>query len=475
MTEEAKTKARPIATRWRREAWTIAICGVLLRGLLVILAGRPELVADESNYLYSALYWNYFGHYADSYRYLWPPGYPFWLAQLLRTFGSHAIEIQHWIQVGASLSTGYFTMRIAHRLFGQRAMRMAGWIWCLYLPLAEYTLHLWSEALFVPILAPALYFGLGLFLEGGELAGWRVVCAGLLFALSAYIKEIGAIFALALIPALLLGASGLEWSERLRRASLFALSMVACLLPWSLRNERVYARLVPVAATLGENCYNGVNQRYVNFDLTGLRGREGQSAEPPIPRRMRAITTQIPEAAPGWSRPHAILNTIDRQAEERRRALAWVREHPPAFLRTRVQKLADLLAPHSFLSRHLAMGLYDQSPLGSPSLRRWVLIWTMLCPLLLIPLALSALGSLPPTARALVWTMLALVAASSTIVAMSRFRLPALPLLFALAGGALDRGGSIRRLSLVTFLLAPLWWLSYPGVAAVFELAWSTS
>ena len=81
-------------------AFGIVGAGVLLRLLFLWLAEPLELQSDEANYVYLALSWNHFGFFSDSYRYPWPPGYPFLLAAALGAFGASAVcEAAHLADV----------------------------------------------------------------------------------------------------------------------------------------------------------------------------------------------------------------------------------------------------------------------------------------------------------------------------------------------------------------------------------------
>jgi len=453
--------------------WLTAL-GVGLRLVLYFLAGEPELVADEGNYIYSAIYWNYFGSYADSYRFLWPPGYPFLLAKFLAVFGSHGLEALKLFQVVVSASTGLFTMLIARELFGERPSRLAGWIWCLYLPLAGYTHLLWTESLLLAVFTPALYLMVRQFSRPESVRDGHLVLAGLAFAASAYLKEIALYLVVLLLLAMLVQRGMLELRERTRRASLLFLVVLVCVAPWTLRNYSVYGRFLPLGTTMGENSYNGMNARYVNFDLGVINETRVARGEEKIqPPTWSFFRNSDPGGA--WNRAAEIHNTADRLNEQTRRGWGWARSHPGDFVTSRVRKLGDLLAPISFPLRHLAMGRYDDAPLGSPVLRKLTTVWALACPLLLLLLAFAALGQLPRESRWLVWTTLSFVLATAMLVSMSRFRVPALPLLMALAAGGISHGLRPRNLILAGLVLVPLWLLAFPGLWALLELAWSAA
>jgi len=466
MKEDRTATLRPLL-------WLTAL-GVGVRLGLFLLAGEPELVADEANYLYSALYLNYFGSYADSYRFLWPPGYPLLLSQFIAAFGSEGLAALKLFQVFASASTGLFTMLIARELFDARASRIAGWMWCLYLPMAGYTHLLWTESLFLAVFTPALYVTLRQFTRPQSVRDGHLLLAGLAFAASAYLKEIPLYLAPLLVIAMLVQRGTLGARERLRRATLLLLALLVCVVPWTLRNASVYGRLVPIGTSMGENSTQGWNARDVNFDLAGLdEARAARGLSSMRETKRPALLDFDREGL--WFRAPGIRNTADRLGEQTRRGLNWVRLHPAEFLKTRVQKLADLCAPHSFPLRHLAMGRYDDAPLGSALLRKLVMLWALLCPLLLLPLAFAGLWRIPRESRWFVWTVLLFVLATSMLVSMSRFRMPALPLLMASAAGCVSYGVRARHLLIAGIVLVPLWWLIFPSVWAVLELAWSAS
>ena len=102
--------ASPTRARGTRTILAIVLLGLVLRALLALAAGTPELQSDEANYTYLALSWNHLGFYGDSYRYLWPPGYPFLLAKAIDLFGMQGFEAIKLLQILASGVIGAATM-----------------------------------------------------------------------------------------------------------------------------------------------------------------------------------------------------------------------------------------------------------------------------------------------------------------------------------------------------------------------------
>ncbi|MFT5050804.1 MAG: hypothetical protein ACI8QZ_002209, partial [Chlamydiales bacterium] len=328
----------------------LCLLGVALRLVFLWLARGIDFVADEGFYVQSALAWNHYGFYGDQYRYLWPPGYPFFLSECLALFEERGIFVAKLVQVMASASIGLSTMLIARQLFGGRAAKLAGIIWCVYLPLIGFTHTLWTETLFLAFFLPGVLQLLPVVERSDPpRAARRIVCAALCFAAALYLKQ-AMLFLIPLVACVLYLRAGPGLAARVWPASLFMLTVAVPTLPWTLRNADVYGRLVPMGSTLGENAFRGLNARHTSFDTVLVSAQmRAEGLRPPTPR---PGLTEPPAA--GWQRAEEIPNTIDRQTSELRSGLAFAREHPRWLARSRVQKLADWVAPLSFFLRHQA-------------------------------------------------------------------------------------------------------------------------
>ena len=459
-----------------RPLLVLTALGVALRLAFLVLAGPIELQSDEANYCYLAAALQRFGIYFDHYRYLWPPGFAWTLSVLIGWFGVTGVLVMKLLNLAAAAVIGLTTMLLARRLFGDRCARVAGILWCLYLPLIAFNHFLWTEILFLGFFLPAIYLVVSALQDGEAVRDRRLVALGLCLSAALYIKE--SPLYLTPVLALLAGWSGRErgLTEVARRGSLVLLVLGACHLPWTLRNKEVYGRWVPVASSIGENFYNGINQAYRNFDLT------------PYDRSLRIddspgskVREWFVDAPPGWDRDFEIKNTIDRSEVHVERGLAYARENPGWFVRSRVKKLADLVAPNSFFLRHLNLGLYEDagSVFARPGIRQVLVLWALLAPilvLLLSPLGLFAVLRDRRSQLALA-APIAYFIATSLLVSMSRFRLPMVPLLIVLAAGALagDRSGwgrprALVPLSLTWLVLAFLWWVDLPEMLSILSI-----
>ncbi|HIF39733.1 MAG TPA: hypothetical protein EYQ74_01370 [Planctomycetes bacterium] len=187
---------------------------------------------------------------------------------------------------------------------------------------------------------------------------------------------------------------------------------------------------------------------------------------------------------PGWLRaePPEVINTAQRSEVNMANGLRFAREHPGWYGRSRIRKLADLLTPTSFFTRHQALGHYDMTPLGGNLLRKLTSLWAIACPVLVLLLGIvgyvTVLRSRP--AWLLFGCTLGYFLCTTLLVAMSRFRIPTVPLLIVLAAGVIVHHKTVEGrtpkilAALAALLVAFLWWVTWPENSMVFgDMVWS--
>ena len=467
---------RPLLTS--PSALAILGLGLGVRALLLLTAGPIDLQSDEANYVHLALTLERLGVLLDCYRYLWPPGYPAFLRVCFALADDGGLALARWIQVLASLSIGASTMVLGQRLFDRRVGLLAGVGWALHLPLAAFTHLLWSETLFLALWLPALALLVGSLQEDAARARTlRLTGYAVLSGAAVHLKE----SALYLAPLLLLPLALQEGRRAglvatIRAVTLPLLVFVTVLTPWTLRNLEVYGT-PRLASTLGENAYNGLNATHRNFDLIPVNTALQRAGRPVL--QVRAPFRDPREAGrpvAEWPRAEEIPHLPTRLEANRSRGLTFAAEHPGWILRSRLQKWSDLVAPVSFLTRHLALGHYH-GPLADA--RPLLAALAALASAGALLLGLVGLGlHLPRSLPALVVLLNGLyLLATGSLVAMSRFRLPLVPLLLIGAAALLLRRGEEgpgRRLvagALGAALLA-LWWLGAPTTIGLLRAAW---
>ena len=185
----------------------------------------------------------------------------------------------------------------------------------------------------------------------------------------------------------------------------------------------------------------------------------------------------------GWLRaePPDVINTAQRSEINTANGIQFARDHPGWYLRSRLRKLADLFAPVSFFTRHQALGHYDETLLGNNLFRKLTSLWAIACPLVVLLLGISGyimvLRDRP--AWLLIGCTLGYFMCTTLLVAMSRFRIPTIPLLIVLTAGFVvhrksvqGRGRKIIAAAAV-LLVVFLWWITWPEHSMVFgDMIW---
>lgn len=465
----------------------IAAAGVAVRAILLWLSLPIAIQSDEANYLYLAIGLEHFGVYFDHQRYLWPPGYAWLMQQFTGGENIAGLDRLRAFQVVGSGAIGVCTMLFAWRLYSTRAAVVAGSVWAIHLPLAAFTHLLWNETVFLTLFLPALWqllMGLDRADEGdARSSDRRLLLSGLLMGAALYIKEMP----LFLIPFLSLivlwRARRAGLLESIRRGAIMPLAAFVVLLPWAVRNYEVYGRVVWGGATLGENVYIGLNARYMNFDLIPLTRERAMQNLVPMSEVERTSFTAPPvddeKAGGGWRRAEEIVHPLDRQKAQLQEGLHYAASHPGWLLRTRVKKWSDFVTPLSFFTRHHALGHYGGDSAATGLLRRPLVAASMLTSsIVLILFVLGSFLTVPKgSGRTLVMTVIGYTVAASTLVAMSRFRLPIEPLLIAIGAGFLAHGPAARSIprwvaSVACLIgLGCLWWVAWPETMAAASMA----
>ena len=442
------------ASRRRLVVWMIGLTalGVGIRLVHLLLAGDLEPFADESNYLYLALSWNRFGFYSDCGIYLWPPGYPLFLATCLRLFGFEGILVARLFQVLLSGVVGATVMLLADLLFTRRAVVVAGLIWAIYLPLVGLTHYLLTETLFLATFVPSVYLVLSWWRESARSGARdrRLAAAGILLGLSMLIKEIGLGWGVLVVLLIVYRDGRRRLGRGVSRAVLFGLSVSVVVFPWSLRNYEVYGRIVPVGATLGQNLYWGLNGFYFNADYPRSEFNRVCQANAWVHGQLAAPAT------PPWEHSNA-ANVIDRAGEDVRRGLGYAWRHPGYAARTRLKKLADWATPLSPYVRHCALGRY-QGLLADPAVHRLRIVLALVLSVLVLAGSVGgffwSLGD-PGARMVLGWTLAYFILATALVNGISRYRMAIEPLLIVLAAGFVSVGLSRLRVRPETIVFEP--------------------
>lgn len=407
-----------------RQAWRtdralrgIVLAAVVLRlAALVALMGKPCL-RDECTYqlLVDAILDG--RGMVGSGGWLWAPAYPFLLAAHTSVTGL-ATSVQ-LTQVAAAAFGVVAVYALARRVAVDHprteiVARVAAGLYALDPTAIFFSASLWSEALYTPLLL-ALLLAVARAREDKDLLG-RGVLVGVLLGASVLFRGV----ALTLLPAVLVGLLLGRWTKEARGQVLAALlSATLIVAPYSVWASQRFGGLVVSDRTLGQMMWLGNNDfPPVTFDHgVGLR------------------TEAELEALEHVGRPHC--PTPKRPARqddcEVAHGKAWIAAHPGEFLRRVPLRVAQLVNPHSFLTRHLR-----QAEHGFPAALVEALVVTVV--------AFSAVSLLGGTLGYVAWAepwraraagraeaasiglvVLAHVAAIAALAGLSRYRVPLVP------------------------------------------------
>ncbi len=452
-----------------KQLWILLIVGWSLGLALLLGAGNVAIKYDEAAYVKHAQQLNETGTYEG----IWPPGYPAIISLFLRIFGTHGLDAFRFFQVFCSVATGWAVMQLSTLWFGVRGALVSGMTWAIYLPLAFFTHHLWPETLFLALFVPAIYLMVS-HLEKEDTRGRNPLvpaAVGILFGLSLYLKESPTYLALPLTVMLIVSRP-----PRLLHAAAFVLSMVAVILPWTLRNYAHYERFVLMGVTLDSNIQHGLNGPYKNHDYNNDRNlveRVHRSKD----NNWDWIYRHFMDYGEGWT-PSQAQNVVDQTKADLFSAVRYAMDHKKAFVQTRIKKMADFATPLSFAVRDLRPKVYS-GPLGTAPVRRPLICIALVCDVLLLPASWICLVRIRHRRNVLkiVLVVAGYFILSSLLVSMSRYRLLIVPFLLILLGASTTGKKETQDKTLIWILvglsiLAFLWLLNCAEVCEVVISSW---
>ncbi|HEX2878104.1 MAG TPA: glycosyltransferase family 39 protein, partial [Polyangiaceae bacterium] len=165
-----------------------------------------------------------------------PPTYPLFLALHMLAFGQHWVLAAKLSQALLLVSTGLLLIRILARLTGNgRVMVIGAVLYVGLLPLHAQLLDKNELVLFALLLA-----GIVNLLLASERSTLGVAALGILSGLAHLTRPTGALIAIAVIATLLYESRQQRSGKRLRRIALCLALCGATVLPWQIRNERVF-------------------------------------------------------------------------------------------------------------------------------------------------------------------------------------------------------------------------------------------
>ena len=384
---------------FKRRLLALSLAGLLVRAAFLFLEPATGPVADERMWVvwgaavlpspgvaFSPLRFRLIFH---------PPFYPYFVGVFSAFFGGlPAVKVAQ-VVLGALLVP--VLGLLGRRVFGGKAGLLAAAFAAFYPELVWFSVHFWVEAVFVVLLWSAFE---RLF-AADERPSWRPAAAsGALFGLSVLARETALYF----LP---VAAFWLFWRRPhgARRALALLLAAFLVVVPWTIRNALVYGAFVPVSTAGSLNLWQGntrLSRQEVYEEYWAVRGR----IEKYRYARNKGIEAVL-ERQPGW-------------------LLEKLRDEMPMFWEADSQPLV-----------HIRRGAYGDV---GPARARLAAAVVLLPYLGLLVLFVAGLLVLPLTrASGLLLGFLAYYNLLHVAThGYARYRLPALPVLFLVAGAGLQ-------------------------------------
>ncbi len=321
--------------------WIASAAALATRGPGFVRGGPAPCVGDECTYLRLAERIVAGQGLTESHDWLAAPLYPYLLAASSAASGSVLPALL--LQLALSLASLWLVAALARRVAGQRAARVAAFVFALHPTLAFFAGRLWTETLYAFLLLAATQALL--WSRGGP---WpRALLPGVLVGVCVLLRGV----ALLALPVFAVAALWPIAGERFRaaaapwgHAAALAAAAVATVAPYSVHASLRHDGLVVSEATLGRMMWLGNNAfDPITFDWMRPADR-GDARGEPRPRCPRN------------------LGPVAWNACEVRAGAAWIREHPGEFLRRVPLRLAQLFNPNSFVTRHVRKGRAGDLP-----------------------------------------------------------------------------------------------------------------
>jgi 4-amino-4-deoxy-L-arabinose transferase-like glycosyltransferase len=451
--------------RWvRADPWLSGalIVAFVLRGPTMFLFPTGMCVRDECSYRQIANDILAGKGFTTPEGWLWAPAWPYVIAATKWATGNEYYT--KGVQVVAALACVVLLYRLGIRLWGVREGRAAAWLYALHPTLAFFATTLFTEVLYGFLLLSAV-----LSLLWAREGPWRrALLTGALIGACVLLRGVATYLAPILLVATLWpdGESiRAAFAARWRHAAAFALAVVLVVAPYSIHVSRRYHAFVISDATLGQMLWVGDND-FAPYTFDWGNGI------------LHSVAADAVEAK-GRQHCSELFGAVARDRCETRHGIEWIRNHPGEFFARIPLRLAQMLNPHTFLTRHLRWGLFPGLPFGLKEvLAVLVVLWSF---------ATVVGGSVGGIARARGPFVVAVggivlyhFAVISVLAGLSRFRMPIEPFgVLCLAVLVSDPraawaalAGSRVRLALALLVVASLvplmlWFLPHGFPAAV--------
>jgi 4-amino-4-deoxy-L-arabinose transferase-like glycosyltransferase len=236
----------------------------------------------------------------------WPIGYPALLAGAMLLFGKSLLGAMI-VNLVSAATILCLILWFGRTLGGELAGRIAALLYGIYPAHIAYTGAVLSETSYTAVTMAAFALLIA------RRHDWRgLVLSGLLFGAATLMRPQTMMFPIGAIIALLVVHRDFRWRDAFRALLIVHLVLVATVLPWSLRNERVFGQFVWVSTNGGVSFLTGANDM--------ATGDHFEWENSPL------------WEASGIPRDQKVVRQVELDHRFRDMAKDWIRAHPGRYL-----------------------------------------------------------------------------------------------------------------------------------------------
>lgn len=435
-----------VPVKWWKDKtlWGALVVGLALRTIPLAIWGTTWVCTrDECTYLALAERLVEGQGMTASAGWLWAPGYPVVLA------------LHKWVTGWASAARGtqcvvglvnilllYSLGKRATGLWSAdsglalRAGRIAAWLYAASLPQAFFSMSLWSEVIYSMLLLTGLvalhvaappsdeHVPEGERHDPDDRSTRRALALAAVVGAMVGICVLFRGVAQYMLPVFVVGLLWRRW-RRPRAWAQAVVAVVAAVLmvaPYSAYISQKYETFILSDKTLGQMMWLGNNSfQPISFDY----------GNGPLSKRAFKRHTQD-------GRPHCAgkKEVVERDECNTREGVEWALAHKEEFLRRMPLRVAQLLNPHSLMTRHLRWGRWQGLPQWTDEV---AVLWGAAGSMLVMWVGALGLAARGRRAMGVVITGILLyhVAAISLLAGLTRYRIPLEPLLMIYAAQVL--------------------------------------
>jgi hypothetical protein len=423
-------ESRPTADErrpWKTDQslrWALFVA-FAVRIVPLVLWAYDSCLRDECTYIKLARRFADGEGMTGSAGWIWAPGYPFLLGILEATMGwSPGMKL---VQVPVSLLACVFVYRLARMAFPEqpRTARIAAWMYALSPHMAFFAIRLWSEVLYGTILMGGLILLLNSRneVDAAPRSGWmKTALTGLMGGICVLFRGV----ATYMLPIWMFSVLWGRWRDKKAWAQAGLLALVAMLTvaPYSLYASNKFEGRIVSDRTMGQMMWLGNN----DFEPITFDYGNGQLAK----QAFRRTKLKGRKASKCGSKKNAY--TRDKCQTEL--GFEWILDNPEEFVRRMPMRVAQMLNPHSLLTRHLRWGRFQGMPQWMDEL---IILFGCLHSLGTMVLGAVGLAGRGRKAQAVLFSLILVYhcAAIAALAGLSRYRVPLEPLLMIYSAGIL--------------------------------------